>query len=116
MAVILCAVLLPGCSDYETRIEVTTPSGRVLDCRDEYVAYTVGGTPDPEAVGADSAQEALDRLGIDRPQGVAGVETTTATEVTFLFENANDHRLGWVVASSDERGWFVVLVEKCGTE
>ena len=96
---------------------MTTPSGRLLDCPDETVAYTAGGVPDPEAVAAESAQDALGRLStLERPPGAARVEAATSTEVTFVFEDANGNRLGRVIAGEDDRGWFVVLMEKCGTE
>ena len=116
VTVILCGVLLFGCAGESARIEVTTPSGGLLDCPDENVAYSAGGLPDPAAVGAESAQDALDQLGLSRPPGVARVEATTSTEVTFLFENEDADRLGRVVAGLDDRGWFVVVLEKCGTE
>ena len=123
--VALCIFLLAGCSAAddrveeatEDRVEVTTLSGHTLDCPGEEWAYLAGGGPDiEEAIGPASAQEALEQLSdLDRPPGEPIVEEASPTEAVYLFLDDAGNRLGVVgMRLYPGRGWFVVLMEKCG--
>ena len=120
----LCVVLLAGCSPAEDRVEaatedrveVTTLSGHTLDCPGEEWSWFEGGPDIEEAIGASSAQEALEQLSdYARPPGEPTVEEASPTEAVFLFLDDAGNRLGLVgMRLYPDRGWFVVLMEKCG--
>ena len=124
--VALCIFLLAGCSAADDRVEaatedrvaVTTLSGHTLDCPGEEWDYWAEGGPQiEEAIGASSAQEALEQqLGdLDRPPGEPTVEEASPTEAVYLFLDDAGNRLGVVgMRLYPDRGWFVVLMEKCG--
>ena len=123
--VALCIFLLAGCSAADDRVEaatedrvqVTTLSGHTLDCPGEEWAYLAEGGPQiEEAIGAASAQEALEQLRDDlRPPGEPTVEEASPTEAVYLFLDDAGNRLGVVgMRLYPGRGWFVVLSEKCG--
>ena len=117
VGVLLGSLLVAGCSGEGDRIEVTTPSGRMLDCPSEEVAYLASGGPDlADAVGAGSAQGARESLhDLDRPPGHPVVEEASPAEVVFVFLDDAGHRLGRVgTRLYDQRGWFFFLMEKCG--
>jgi hypothetical protein len=123
LVAMLVLLVLSSCSSGETlieaeseaRIEVQTRSG-TLDCPDELISSSIGEFLE-DAVGADSAQEALDKLpSWAPPRGEPGVENQEPEETVFLFLDDDGNRLGRVgTASPTDRGWFVLWIDKCGT-
>jgi hypothetical protein len=119
VVLVLCAVFAAAsCGSGDARREVQTPRGNVLDCIDDQIAYTAGVDPPiAEAVGWDEPEQALAAYGdLDRPPGTPGVETTSDTEVVFVFTNPSGDRLGRVGVRLWPGGWFVGWAEKCGLE
>lgn len=117
LALLAIALLVSSCAARGSLVEVVAPSGGKLDCPDELVASSVAELMD-DAVGADSAEAALGALpSLDRPKGQSMVEDSNSEEVVFLFADADGNRRGRVgTGRQGDRGWFVLWVEKCGSD
>ncbi len=102
-----------ACSGDDALVAVRAPGG-FLDCPTEQYQYMTGDW-DPAAPKAPSPEAALDRLTpeIGRPAGTPGVETQTADAVSYLFADAEGHRLGRAAVVLTPGGWIVATAERC---
>lgn len=98
----------------DLRIEVSTPSGRTLDCPSDLIASGVFDLM-ADAVGSVTPQAALDRFQqVEHFPGEATVEDESTDEVVFVFTDTDGNRLGRVFVGLTDSGWFALREERCG--
>ncbi len=110
----LLAAVVCACGTGSKRVEVPTPSGGVLDCPDEQIAYATYDVL-AEAEGRISPDEAIAAFDVGRPEGTPHIEAQDVSEATYVFVDEDGNRLGrGGVENLPEQGWFVTWSEKCG--
>lgn len=108
------ALCLAVCSG--GRHPIQTPLGNTLDCPSDLVAFS---TVDllADAVGYNEPQSAAEAFtGWGRPEGGLSIEEETGDEVTFVLTDPEGNRLGRLIVSKTDHGWFVMQAEQCGEE
>ena len=114
MSLAMVAVITVGCSTAEPLDLAESPPDGVLDCTDDS-SWGIQGTPDPEAEGFATADDALaDTFApFIRDNGeLQGPQQIDETRASLL--NAQNHEV--VLASASEiapDNWFVVTVSGC---
>ena len=112
--ILLVAMVAAGCSGAEPLDLAESPPDGVLDCTDDS-SWGIQGTPDPEAEGFATADDALaDTFApFIRDNGeLQGPQQIDETRASLL--NAQNHEV--VLASASEiapDNWFVVTVSGC---
>ena len=96
-------------------IEIRGQSGGLLDCPSELWQYAVSEIA-TDAVGSETPQTALALLTPDLglPPGTPQIESETAEQVVFVFNDLEGHRLGRVGIGHFDNGWFIAWNERCG--
>jgi hypothetical protein len=97
-----------------SRSEVTTPSGRMLDCPSDLIETATFDLL-ADAVGSDTPKAALDQFQtVEHFTGEPTVEEQTSDKVVFVFTDIDGNRLGRVFVGLTDNGWFALGEEQCG--